>query len=116
MEYAFAIPGHLHVHERMPRYLYRMAMLPILPEVLVWGDVKNDPALRASTRLTPEALALERESWRNDERLKQPNPWINVPLLREVLNSENTKGFAGDSVGRAFKCLTIWQNTQNSGR
>lgn len=109
MEFAFAIPGDLHSRDNAGRYLYLKTMMPLLPEVLMWGDVKVDAVLFANSKLTREELAAEQASWQNDERLQESCPWVDMPLLREVL-STNAGTSSGSGIGRAFKCLTIWQN------
>jgi asparagine synthase (glutamine-hydrolysing) len=113
MEFAYGLPGWVHYQETWARYLYRYTMARIFPPNVTWDSVKVDGTLnrRVLKRKSKEEMT-ELRKWLEENRLGEPNPWVNVPKLREVLLSEDNtpRRSGGSEISKAMQCLTMWRN------
>lgn len=111
LEFIYAIPGHLHHEGGVNRHLYRYTMARIMPKGVPWQPVKQDTAMfEHAAKLRDEGAKSNRDYWLNDERLKQPNPWVDVPRLSKSLITNTPERHTGAAQRNAINSLTIWQN------
>ncbi len=111
-EFALSIPDYFFFKNGWKRYLYRTAMEGILPDVVRWAKVKEDPAMSIGMRDAQRGTA--EQAWA-DLNARVDNPYIDVDKFRAALEANAALPVAErQNVGRA-RWLAFLTSTMYKG-
>jgi asparagine synthase (glutamine-hydrolysing) len=115
VEFALSIPDYLFFKNGWKRYLYRTTMDGILPDILRWQKVKEDPAMIQVSRNVHKQAAKQQ---RTELLARTDNPFVDVARLQEALGGEedNRDAFFDSNLTQTQRRRVILQMSAWRGR